>query len=109
LASVHPTPQTTVYASAKAGVNALTLASAAEFASVGVRVNAVVCGTFDTDATTGLVRNPDIWPLIVNRIALRRVGQPEEVLGAVLYFLSQASSYTTGSMVTVDGGAGVGV
>jgi NAD(P)-dependent dehydrogenase (short-subunit alcohol dehydrogenase family) len=109
VASVHPTPQTTVYASAKAGVNALTLASAAEFASVGVRVNAVVCGTFDTDATTGLVRNPDIWPLIVNRIALRRVGQPEEVLGAVLYLLSQASSYTTGSMVTVDGGAGVGV
>lgn len=106
-ASVHPTPQTTVYASAKAGLNALTVASAAEFASAAVRVNAIICGTFDTDATAGFVHDPDIWSLIAERIALGRVGQPEEVLGAVLYLLSKASTYTTGSMMTIDGGAGI--
>ena len=50
LASVKPTPITTVYAAAKAGLNALTTATAIEYAQVGVRVNGIICGTFDTDA-----------------------------------------------------------
>jgi len=54
VASLMPTPLTTVYAAAKAGLNALTSATAREFAPVGVRVNGIVCGTFDTDAAAGL-------------------------------------------------------
>jgi NAD(P)-dependent dehydrogenase (short-subunit alcohol dehydrogenase family) len=104
LASVKPTPITTVYAAAKAGLNALTTASALEYAGVGVRVNGIICGTFDTDAATGFVRNPDLLPNLVGRIALGRVGRPEEILGAVVYLLSDASSYTTGSLMTIDGG-----
>lgn len=100
LASVKPTPVATVYAAAKAGLNALTTATALEYAAVGVRVNGIICGTFDTDAASGFVRNPDL----VRRIALGRVGRPEEILGAVIYFLAAASSYTTGTMMTVDGG-----
>jgi NAD(P)-dependent dehydrogenase (short-subunit alcohol dehydrogenase family) len=100
LASVKPTPVTTVYAAAKAGLNALTTASALEYAGVGVRVNGIICGTFDTDAASGFVRNPDL----VSRIALGRVGRPEEIVGAIVYLLSDASSYTTGSLMTVDGG-----
>ena len=104
VASVRPSPVTTVYSAAKAGLNALTAASAQEFAPLGVRVNCVICGVFDTDAAAGFVRNPETLPHVVEPVALKRVGQPQEVVGAVLYFASPASSYTTGSCVTVDGG-----
>jgi NAD(P)-dependent dehydrogenase (short-subunit alcohol dehydrogenase family) len=104
LASYKPTPLTTVYSAAKAGLNALTAASAQEFAPAGVRVNCIVCGTFDTDAAAGFVRNEETLPYVVEPVAMKRVGEPEEVVGAVLYFASQASSYTTGTCLTVDGG-----
>lgn len=100
VASVRPTPVTTVYAAAKAGLNALTRATAREYASAGVRVNGIICGTFDTDAAAGLVHNADI----LRSIALGRVGRPDEIVGAAVYLLSDASSYTTGSLVTIDGG-----
>ncbi|MCR9103679.1 MAG: glucose 1-dehydrogenase [Gammaproteobacteria bacterium] len=104
VASVRPAPVTTAYSAAKAGLNALTAASAQEYAHAGVRVNCVVCGTFDTDAAAGFVRNEETLPYVIEPIALKRVGQPEEVVGAVLYFASAASSYTTGTCLTVDGG-----
>lgn len=104
LASLMPTPLTTVYGAAKAGLNALTSATALEYAGVGVRVNGIICGTFDTDAASGFVRNPELLPEIVQPIALGRVGRPEEIVGAAVYFISDASSYTTGSLMTVDGG-----
>jgi len=104
LASYRPSPMTTVYSAAKAGLNALTAASAQEYAPVGVRVNCVVCGTFDTDAAAGMISNPDILPHIVDPVALKRIGEPEEVVGAALYFASAASSYTTGACLTIDGG-----
>lgn len=104
VASVRPTPVAPVYAAAKAGLNALTKAAAREYADAGVRVNAIVCGTFDTDAASGFVRDPDRLPEILRAVALGRVGRPEEIVGAALYLLSEASSYTTGSVMTVDGG-----
>ena len=104
MASYKPSALTTVYSAAKAGLNALTSASAQEFAGVGVRVNCIVCGTFDTDAAAGFVRNPDTLPHVIEPIALNRVGEPEEVVGAVIYFASAASSYTTGTCMTIDGG-----
>jgi NAD(P)-dependent dehydrogenase (short-subunit alcohol dehydrogenase family) len=104
LASYRPSPMTTVYSAAKAGLNALTAASAQEYAPLGVRVNCVVCGTFDTDAAAGMIGNEDILPHIIEPVALKRVGKPQEVVGAVVYFASEASSYTTGTCVTVDGG-----
>lgn len=107
LASVKPTPVTTVYAAAKAGLNALTTATAIEYAPVGVRVNGIICGTFDTDAASGFVRDPALLPDILRPIALDRVGRPEEIVGAVIYLLSDASSYTTGSLMTIDGGVAV--
>lgn len=96
LASVKPTPVTTVYAAAKAGLNALTVASALEYAGVGVRVNGIICGIFDTDASSGFVRNHDLLPEVVRPIALGRVGRPDEIVGAIIYLLSEASSYVTG-------------
>ena len=93
-----------VYSAAKAGLNALTKAGALEYAGVGVRVNGIICGTFDTDASAGFVHNADLLPEIVRPIALGRVGRPDEVVGAAVYLLSDASSYTTGSLMTIDGG-----
>ncbi|SBS72419.1 Short chain dehydrogenase family protein [uncultured Mycobacterium sp.] len=104
LASVKQTPIAPIYGAAKAGLNALTTATALEYAGAGVRVNCIICGTFDTDAASGFVRNPDTLPGVVKPIALGRVGRPEEIVGAVVYLLSDASSYTTGSLMTIDGG-----
>ena len=104
LAALKPTPLTTVYSAAKAGLNALTRAAAQEYAPVGVRVNCIVCGTFDTDATAGFVRNPAFLAEVVKPIALARVGKADEVVGAALYFASAASSYTTGAIMNIDGG-----
>ncbi|WP_445168439.1 SDR family NAD(P)-dependent oxidoreductase [Mycolicibacterium sp. Dal123E01] len=104
LASVKQTPVAPIYGAAKAGLNALTKATALEYAKAGVRVNCIICGTFDTDAASGFVRNPDTLPDVVKPIALGRVGRPDEIVGAVVYLLSDASSYTTGSLMTIDGG-----
>lgn len=104
LASYKPDPMTTVYSAAKAGLNALTVASAREYASVGVRVNCIVCGTFDTDAAAGIISNEDALPYVIEPVAMKRVGHPHEVTGAAVYFASDASSYTTGTGVTIDGG-----
>jgi NAD(P)-dependent dehydrogenase (short-subunit alcohol dehydrogenase family) len=92
LASIKPTPIAAVYSAAKAGLNALTKASAIEYAGAGVRVNGIICGTFDTDAASGFVRNPDLLPDVVRPIALGRVGRPDEILGTAVYLLSDASS-----------------
>ncbi|MBB3749492.1 NAD(P)-dependent dehydrogenase (short-subunit alcohol dehydrogenase family) [Mycolicibacterium sp. BK634] len=104
LASVKQTPVAPIYGAAKAGLNALTKATALEYANANIRVNCIICGTFDTDAASGFVRNPDTLPGVVRPIALGRVGRPEEIVGAVVYLLSDASSYTTGSLMTIDGG-----
>jgi NAD(P)-dependent dehydrogenase (short-subunit alcohol dehydrogenase family) len=101
---VKPIPTTTVYSAAKAGLNALTKAAALEYAGGGIRVNGIICGTFDTDAAAGFVHNADLLPEILRPIALGRIGRPEEILGAVVYLLSDASTYTTGSLMTIDGG-----
>jgi NAD(P)-dependent dehydrogenase (short-subunit alcohol dehydrogenase family) len=104
VASLRPSPVTTVYSAAKAGLNALTAAAAQEYAPVGVRVNCIVCGTFETDAAAAMLGNEAIRPHIIEPVALKRAGDPEEVVGAALYFASDASSYTTGSCLTIDGG-----
>jgi NAD(P)-dependent dehydrogenase (short-subunit alcohol dehydrogenase family) len=104
LASVKPIATAHVYSAAKAGLNALTRSAALEYAGAGIRVNGIICGTFDTDAAAGFVRNADLLPEVVRPIALGRVGRPDEIVGAAVYLLSDASSYTTGSLMTVDGG-----
>ena len=104
LASVKPIATAPVYSAAKAGLNALTRAAALEYAGSGIRVNGIVCGTFDTDAAAGFVHNPDFLPEVLRPIALGRVGRPDEIVGAAVYLLSEASSYITGSLMTIDGG-----
>jgi NAD(P)-dependent dehydrogenase (short-subunit alcohol dehydrogenase family) len=104
IASTKPNPLTTTYSAAKAGLNVLTKAASAEYGPVGVRVNCIICGTFRTDATAAFTSDPESAKRVSANQAIKRVGEPEEVVGAALYFASAASSYTTGACLAVDGG-----
>ena len=100
--AVRPTSDIVPYAAAKAGVNAMTVGLAHAFGP-GVRVNAIMPGPF----LTTIARNWDMG-LFAERartFPMRRAGEADEIVGAALYLASDASSYTTGTVLTVDGGA----
>lgn len=103
-AALHPTTSTVVYAAAKAGLHVLTQAAAAELGPRGIRVNAVVCGTFHTDSFHAAAPTRAIQDAMAGRIALGRIAQPEEIVGTALYLASDAASYVNGALITVDGG-----
>jgi NAD(P)-dependent dehydrogenase (short-subunit alcohol dehydrogenase family) len=97
-----------IYSITKAAVISMTKAFAKECAKSGVRVNALLPGATDTKFAAALVDNPDVLDKILPRVPLRRVARPDEMAGAVLYLASDASSYTTGSCIAVDGGSLIG-
>jgi NAD(P)-dependent dehydrogenase (short-subunit alcohol dehydrogenase family) len=101
VAAVLPHGGVIPYAAAKAGLNAITVAYARALGPK-VRVNAVMAGTFLTDIS----RHWDMerFKQEAKGFALRRGGEPEEFAGTVLYLASDASSYTTGAVINVDGG-----
>jgi NAD(P)-dependent dehydrogenase (short-subunit alcohol dehydrogenase family) len=100
--SIRPAPFMLPYDAAKAGLNALTIGFAHAYGPT-VRVNCIMAGPFFTDVA-------EHWDLKAfeaaarARHALQRGGQPDEIVGAALYFASDASSYTTGASLRVDGG-----
>jgi NAD(P)-dependent dehydrogenase (short-subunit alcohol dehydrogenase family) len=94
----------TAYAGAKAAVNGLTKALAREVAPLGVRVNAVNPGLTDTRRLDALRADPEVWARCLAAVPLGRVAHPAEIAGAILYLLSDASSYVTGETLNVDGG-----
>jgi NAD(P)-dependent dehydrogenase (short-subunit alcohol dehydrogenase family) len=101
-AATRPTPDVIPYAAAKAGLNAMTRAFAHAFGP-SVRVNCIQAGPFLTDISKA-------WDMEAftaraeTTMALRRGGEPDEIVGAALYFASAASSFTTGAILPVDGG-----
>ncbi|HYE90409.1 MAG TPA: SDR family oxidoreductase [Terriglobales bacterium] len=103
IAAVRPTPGTIPYAAAKAGLNAITVGLAKAFGPT-VRVNAIQAGPFLTDISKA-------WDMdafkarAAQSIALRRGGEPNEIVGAALYFASAASSFCTGAVLALDGGS----
>jgi NAD(P)-dependent dehydrogenase (short-subunit alcohol dehydrogenase family) len=103
-ASVRPTPMTLVYAGAKAGLNAVTKAVSQELGPRGIRVNAIVCGTFHTDSFGKVIPTPDAKARVASTISLRRVADAEEIVGTALFLASDASAYMTGSLIELDGG-----
>jgi NAD(P)-dependent dehydrogenase (short-subunit alcohol dehydrogenase family) len=97
--AVKPEPAFAVYAAAKGALNILTKGHALEFGPA-VRVNAIMVGPFWTDMAKA-------WREELDKTidsAVRRIGRPEEVVTAALYLASDRSSYTTGTVLTVDGG-----
>jgi NAD(P)-dependent dehydrogenase (short-subunit alcohol dehydrogenase family) len=92
------------YQTSKGAVVNLTRALAAEWAPLGVRVNAVAPGWIETPFITNASSNPEARRAIETATALGRLGQVEEVTSAILYLASRASSYVTGHTLVVDGG-----
>ncbi|HEX4768909.1 MAG TPA: glucose 1-dehydrogenase [Lichenihabitans sp.] len=91
------------YAASKAGLVQLTQALALEWARHGIRVNAIAPGYVATEMTAGLFDGPG-GQAMLGRVPQRRIGQPEDLDGALLLLAGDGSRYMTGSTVTVDGG-----
>ena len=100
-AAIRPRPDVLPYAAAKAGLNALTAGLARTFGPT-VRCNAILAGTFLTDVSRAW--DQDRFAERARGFALQRGAQPREIVGTALYLASDASSYTTGAVITVDGG-----
>jgi len=91
-----------MYAAAKGGLVSMTRAMAADFAPRGIRINAVSPGAMDTD----MVRNntPEAQAEMAEGCLMKRLGQPDEFVGPVLFLASDASSFVTGQVLMADGG-----
>lgn len=99
--SLRPEPGLLPYAAAKAGLNALTEGLAKAFGPT-VRVNTLVPGPFLTDISAAW--DVEDVPEPFGHLTLRRAGDPAEIIGAALFLMSGASSFTTGSILRADGG-----
>jgi NAD(P)-dependent dehydrogenase (short-subunit alcohol dehydrogenase family) len=93
-----------VYAATKAGLVQLLRTAAAELGPRGVRANAIAPGVVETPLTTQIRADPAWEAAYASKSALGRWAQPSELAGAVVYLASDAASFVTGSVLTVDGG-----
>jgi len=92
------------YCVAKAGVAHLTKGMAAEWAPYGIRVNALAPGYIHTDQTKASASIPEVLRRNIANTPMQRYGRSDELKGTLVYLASEASSFMTGSLVTVDGG-----
>jgi NAD(P)-dependent dehydrogenase (short-subunit alcohol dehydrogenase family) len=95
---------TTAYATSKGAVAMLTKALAVEFARYQIRVNAVAPGLIETPQTEGSRANPDRMAFVLSHTPMKRVGQPQEIAGPVVFLASPMASYVNGVVLPVDGG-----
>lgn len=97
-------PGRTHYAPSKRAIEALTANLAAELAPHRIRVNCIHPGLIDTDMTAWVMKDPQVLPIVLDKIALHRPGQPSEIGRAAVFFASDDASYVTGQSLYVDGG-----
>ncbi len=97
-------PERAVYAASKAGLVQLTKHLAVELAPYGIRANAICPGTFETDMVRKMVEKGGSYDYFIQRIPMKRIGQPSEIGGTVVYLASNASSFVTGTTIYIDGG-----
>ena len=101
---VRPVPIQGIYSITKAGLISMTRAFAKELASKNIRVNALLPGLTETHFSKALIENEQIYSAAIEQIPMGRHAQPLEMAGAVLYLVSDAASFTTGTCLTCDGG-----
>ena len=103
--SVLAIPEIASYNVSKGGINQLTRAMALALVDSGIRVNAVAPGTIATElAARAVLTSAEAKARIMSRTPMKRLGEPSEIADAVAYLASDAASYITGEIVTVDGG-----
>ncbi|MAV29572.1 MAG: short-chain dehydrogenase [Cycloclasticus sp.] len=100
-------PQTAAYSASKAGIIGLTQALATEYGARGLRVNALLPGATDTPMGRAFANTPEILSFVEGLYALKRMAKPEEIARSALYLASDASSFTTGAAMLVDGGVSI--
>jgi NAD(P)-dependent dehydrogenase (short-subunit alcohol dehydrogenase family) len=96
--------EVTPYCVSKAGVAMLTKCLAVEWAKYNINVNAIAPGVFETPLNRKLIHDPVRGGALLSRTPMKRFGQLEELVGAALYLASDLSSFTTGEILSVDGG-----
>jgi glucose 1-dehydrogenase len=107
ISSVHqkiPKPSHIHYSSSKGGVRMLTESLAAEYAHLGIRVNAIAPGAIHTHMNHHLLEEPQVREKILNLIPMKQIGKPEQIASAAAWLASEESSYVTGVSLYVDGG-----
>ncbi len=93
-----------VYSMTKAAMMNMTGAFAREYGVDGIRVNAIAPGLIQTRLSSALTEDEQALQGYIKRFAIPRIGQPSDIVGAALYFASDAAAFTTGVTLTVDGG-----
>ncbi|EMD88351.1 hypothetical protein COCC4DRAFT_149622 [Bipolaris maydis ATCC 48331] len=107
--TVLPSHRMSAYSASKGAVRQLSQVLSTELAPLGIRVNSISPGFIDTEQTK-FVRdhNPKIAELMFNAPPLKRIGTTDDLVGSVVYLLSDASSYTTGTDIAITGGLHIG-
>ena len=101
---IRPAQFQGVYSITKAAIISMTKAYAKELAAHNIRVNALLPGLTDTKFASALMKQDEIYKYVVAQIPMNRHANPEEMCGAVLYLVSDAASFTTGTHIVCDGG-----
>ena len=104
IAGVIADPGMAPYVAAKHGVVGLSKAAALDYATAGIRVNALAPGLVATGMTKGWLDDPEMRKVVVAGSQLGRPAEPEEIAGMVLYLASDLASFATGGVYVVDGG-----
>jgi NAD(P)-dependent dehydrogenase (short-subunit alcohol dehydrogenase family) len=92
------------YATSKGGVHQMTRTLAVEWAKYGINVNAIAPALIMTDMTRGVLSQPDFYAKVTGEIPMHRLGEPDDILGAIILLASDASDFITGQIIYIDGG-----
>jgi NAD(P)-dependent dehydrogenase (short-subunit alcohol dehydrogenase family) len=93
-----------IYGMTKAALISMTRTLAHELGGAGIRVNAIAPGLVETRFAQALTANDQIRNMVLDRCAIRRVGQPDDIAGAAAFLASDDARFITGQVLTVDGG-----